>query len=384
MPYVPLSPSVPPPATVIDMVEGPDGAYVMRAIVSAQSQVEAYVGGSSAIEAATAGGVAEIGADVGVGAVSVGAAPIIAAGAVGFTVYSGLRSIPGWDSSFKALGGKLDDAWNAVFGGGGGGHATLTDVHVRINANNVLRNQVNAGRLAQQQAVNYHVASQLAHHGRAIANVNKGAARAATGAVHYSVAYTNAAVYNAERALSQDIARAQVYANARALQAQAAAQAWSVSHVYAPLAHANAVTNARITALQHALPAQINTAVKAAVATQLAPMTKALAQLQSQVNKLQTEQDECNEPMCETVGPKSDWGKLFKRYAPAAIFALLAELAATNPDEVARIAEKLGEGLGPVLESWAEKWIGILPGSTSGETAATEHAVGKWNPLSPL
>ena len=73
-------------------------------------------------------------------------------------------------------------------------------------------------------------------------------------------------------------------------------------------------------------------------------------------------EDDCGEPMCQTVGPKTDWGKLLKRFGPTAIFALLAAIAAENPDAVEKVATELADALGPALSTWAESWLGLASG----------------------
>ena len=83
-------------------------------------------------------------------------------------------------------------------------------------------------------------------------------------------------------------------------------------------------------------------------------------------------EDDCGEPMCETVGPKTDWGKLLKRFGPTAIFALLAAIAAENPDKVEAAAADLGKALGPVLGSWAEEYLGL----SHGDKSTAERTIG--------
>lgn len=65
---------------------------------------------------------------------------------------------------------------------------------------------------------------------------------------------------------------------------------------------------------------------------------------------------ECGDEMCSTVGPKTDWGKLLKRFAPTAILAMLGAIAAENPQAVEAAAEELAHVIGPVLSSWVEQW----------------------------
>lgn len=89
-------------------------------------------------------------------------------------------------------------------------------------------------------------------------------------------------------------------------------------------------------------------------------------------------EDDCGEPMCETVGPKTDWGKLLKRFGPTAIFALLAAIAAENPDKVEAAAADLGKALGPVLASWAEAYLGLSHASRSAAESQIGQGVGQF------
>lgn len=54
--------------------------------------------------------------------------------------------------------------------------------------------------------------------------------------------------------------------------------------------------------------------------------------------------DDCGEPMCETIGPKTDLGKLLKGLALAATLADLADLLSlTEPELVQRLTDTIGE-----------------------------------------
>lgn len=158
-----------------------------------------------------------------------------------------------------------------------------------------------------------------------------------------------------------------------------ALQQWTISHVAKPLSDRLDTQMSLIDQQRRAI--NINNGDIAKVAGSVAALGLLVHQLQPAINKLLTEAEQCTEPMCETVGPKSDWGKLLKKFGPAAIWALLAEMAALHPDEVERVSESLAHSLGPVLEHFAESWIGVLPGGTGTEVKEVEAHVGKFNPL---
>lgn len=88
-------------------------------------------------------------------------------------------------------------------------------------------------------------------------------------------------------------------------------------------------------------------------------------------------EDSCGEPMCQVVGPKTDWGKLFKRFGPGALMVLLGALAAEDPESVEDFSEQFANTFGPVLAHWTESWLGLIAGSTSGDLEKVSQGVGK-------
>lgn len=334
---------------------------------------------------ATAGTEAEAigaGADVGVEAVAV-ANPATLVVATGFLFEESLRHNPKWDRFWRGVGGSIDSGWNSIFGGGGTPKATLEDVHVRINANNVLRNQINAARdtrnLALVMGTNARVNRLAKVHNRAYA---------------VSAATTNAEITR-ERSLRQagDAAsinhanqlynRAAQYANAKSAQAVAQARVNANREIRIPLEHQVTQLQAQIEQLQRTIDAHIGTVAKAAAAVAIAPTVARVAQLASQLSKIQTETTECTEPMCEVVGPKSDWGKLLKRFGPTAIWAMLAAIAASDPHAVETAAEDVAYALGPILAKWVEAFVGVIPGGTHTQPGQVTRELGS-NPLSIL
>lgn len=87
--------------------------------------------------------------------------------------------------------------------------------------------------------------------------------------------------------------------------------------------------------------------------------------------------DDCGEPMCQNVGPKTDWGKLFHRFEPAALWALLAAVGAISPGEIERASEDFARLIGPPLARWAEGWLGLRPEDVGGAAQEVGHDVGK-------
>lgn len=333
-------------------------AEVRRLLTSAQTQVEqtnaASGATSTAIEAANADGVIDVESTVVSDAVVSGDVPVAGVLAASFVTAQGLRQIPGWDNTFKSFGASLVDGVFGLTAPSG-----LTPEVKLYVADYVQKRFINQRQ--REAAVNawnqlQHAIAQLraAAHARAIVDVNKGAKRSDTTHLGYAHAYTD-----------QRAAAAIAYANARAHNVGVAAEAYAdrvgahtrqYAHDIAAQAQRNAEAHAHAVnaRLQRDIMAATAAATAASIAAHLKPITSALSALKSQVDKLQTENDECTEPMCETVGPKSDWGKLLKKYAPSAILALIAAAILTDPEEAERAAVDSAQVLGPPIQKIIE------------------------------
>lgn len=350
MPYAPPAPPDFGPALQNYLAK----QEVTRLLQSAEQaeQVAAADAGVTAAgtELAAGGGVAELAG----GTATVAALP--AAATVGFvavssyTLAQGIRQIPGWDNAWKHFGSDLLDGLAGLTGHGGVSSEVKLYVADYVQHRFIVQRQREATMNQMWAAMHVQSMRRLNVIANDLARVNKAAHNADKAVLH------NAHVY-------ADLQRAAAirYADARAHGVGVAAEAYArklavanqtYAHSIAAQAerNANRHTTGAINGLRHDLEGFTAGAVAVGVATHLKPITEALAALKAQVGKLQTENDECTQPMCEMVGPKSDWGKLLKRFAPKAIFALLALLAAEHPDEVAKAAAELGSALGPVLE----------------------------------
>ena len=208
--------------------------------------------------------------------------------------------------------------------------------------------------------------------------------------IRHNVAVAHSEALHVDAHAQQLHADAVNYADARAHQVgvdaeaysdqnTSALQQWTISHIAKPLSDRLDTQQGQINDLQH--QAIVTNDHLASTAALLATAVAALHQMEPQLAKVLTETEECTEPMCETVGPKSQWGQLLKKFAPSAILALITEIAATHPEEVERISQDLANALGPVLEKFAEAWIGVLPGGTGTEVKEVESHVGTFNPL---
>ena len=307
------------------------------------------------------------------------AAAIVAGGA---KIETTLLNNEHWDNFWISVGGRLNDVWhsaaNFLFGGGSSGpnwHETGAlinlGMHTVMRAARQLSGQIDAKRAADSVIFR-----------TAINNAVKRAAKNATQA-HREALHVDA---HAQQLHADAVA----YANARAHNVGVASEQytdqqiqglkqWTIDHAIRPTQQKDAQQDDMLDTLRQLI--HVNGLHIDGLAGSLGAVAALLHQAEGQIGKLATEAEECTEPMCETVGPKTDWGKLFKRFTPALIWALLAELAALHPDVVEHYAEDLATALGPVLERFAEGWIGVLPGGTGEQVKEVEGHVGTWNPL---
>jgi hypothetical protein len=291
----------------------------------------------------------------------------------------------GWDNFWIHVGGHLSDAWHAagsfLFGGGSSGPSLQTvaslinlGMHVTMRGVRQLTGQIDAKRIAGDELL------------RRTSNYNAKVSRARAVNAHNEALHVDRNAHIREQKLQQwtdaRVHNAGVAADARTDATIAALQEWTITHIAQPLS--DRLDQTTVIANQARVSAH-NAGIRAdSLAPQLAAVAALLHQMEPQLNRVLTETEQCTEPMCEYLGPKTDWGKLLSKFGPAAIWALLAELAALHPDEVAKAAEALARGLGPVLEHFAEAWIGLLPGGTGGDVQTVEGNVGTFNPLTSL
>lgn len=281
----------------------------------------------------------------------------------GIKVETTLLNNQRWDNFWIGVGGHLTDVWHAVGSHLFGGHSapsldTVTQLiqlsmHVSLRATRQLVTGLAARTAAVEGALHKGVV--------AVANSVNGLG-AWTGAQLGALrAQLSARILQVEReALGAD-ANLVRGLEARIAQHTTALRAEIIRDLINPLRSElhNFGTGLdhlhRTVVIDHA-KLWTEVAPAAAVAATLAHEAVALARA------AKAWEDDCGEPMCEVVGPKTDWGKLLKRFGPAAIFAMLAAIAAENPKAVEDAATELGDALGPVLASWAEAYLGLVNG----------------------
>lgn len=85
-----------------------------------------------------------------------------------------------------------------------------------------------------------------------------------------------------------------------------------------------------------------------------------------QVASLTAESEECVKPMCETMGPNTDLGKLLKLIKWASLAALLAELAGLHATDIEGLVGKFGTELTSAMSMFQELFVD--GGETIGHT----------------
>lgn len=166
--------------------------------------------------------------------------------------------------------------------------------------------------------------------------------------------------------LQAQITQTAAVAKAEAIQAQLGAEKYALETIFAPvyteLLKVQPAIDASIKANNPVLVASAQSKVNA-LHDLLNPV---LAGLAAGLGKVETEVTECVKPMCDTLGPKTDLGKLLKAFKFAEWAAIIASLASLRADGL--------EGLLSDVEAWSQTAIRefesafLTGGKTLGET----------------
>lgn len=302
------------------------------------------------------------------------AAAVVLAGAY---VTTELLKNKQWDDFWVSVGGHLNDVWHAagnfLFGGHGApsldtvGQLIQLSMHVNMRATRQLVTTL-AGKTAAVEGALYKGVTAVA--------------RTVQGLTTWTAAQLNqlrhdvdAEIAHAGATSSALVHNAVVAADALAAQRVASLRAEIIRDITNPItSHLHEVEHDlyRVTDEFGALAR----GVKAHIVPELAAATAIGIAAHALAAKAEAFVDDCGEAMCETVGPKTDWGKLFKRFGTAGILALLAAVEAVDPEAAEHAATGFAETIGPVLERWTTEWLGLAGGGTQGEPTEVAHDVG--------
>lgn len=306
------------------------------------------------------------------------ALPAVAIVAGGAYLETKLLQNKQWDDFWIAAGGKLNDVWHSVsgtlFGRG-------SDIN-RAETMGMIRLGLHVSMRASRQLITSAAARSAAITGALYKGVLS-VANTVRNLTTFTVNHLNQ--LNADMRVGDRATRNYVDARLNnvgaGIQAQInhstnALRAEMIRDILNPL-HTSVVRLGTIanTALgeAHTLESQM----KRHVLPELAAATLIGKQALTMAKQAKQWEDDCGEPMCQTMGPKTDLGKLLKRTNVAAILALLAAIAALDPDTVENASEEFGRLFGPVLSRWAEGWLGITHDAVSGIPGEVAHDVGK-------
>lgn len=152
--------------------------------------------------------------------------------------------------------------------------------------------------------------------------------------------------------LNAKIQKAEAFAFGAAVAAQQNAEQWATQNIFDPV-------YSELLKVQPAIDASIkanNPTILAAAQSQvnilhdlIAPTIAGAAALATQANSWI---DDCGEPMCEAMGPKTDLGKLLKALSIATDLALLAELTNLNESRLAALIQSVVGHIGSIVSDF--------------------------------
>lgn len=126
-------------------------------------------------------------------------------------------------------------------------------------------------------------------------------------------------------------------------------ETWAIDNIYTPL-------DALVRQVETAIPVWAEGAYVDAKAyaddlvhSETAKIAAAVAAAVAAAAVATTWIDDCGEPMCQTLGPKTDLGKLFKALQLAGDAALLAELAGMNEADLVALVRTLAARFGGLV-----------------------------------
>lgn len=119
-------------------------------------------------------------------------------------------------------------------------------------------------------------------------------------------------------------------------------QTWAIDNIYNPLLNdVQTLERDTVIAIEGTATRVLDEA-RSLVKDEVINRTAAIAALATAVAAITTFVEECGQPMCDTFGPKTDLGKLFKALALAGELAALAELANMNEHDLAALLTTVG------------------------------------------
>lgn len=308
---------------------------------------------------------------------TIAALPAVAIVAAGAKLEQALLTNQRWDNFWIDVGGGLNDVWhrasNFLFHRSGAPSLDTVTQLVQLSMHVNMR--------ATRQLV-----SVLASHSVAVeSRLYKGVlsvARSVNALQQWTIARTGQVQATAHGELMQVAGSLERYAQQQAHAAIEGAHTLDVAERAALMRDVINPLRSEVARLQHTVQAgngsvaALQSLIHTHILPELAAAAAASAAAKALATKAAQEWDDCGEPMCETVGPKTNWGKLFHRFDAALLWALLAELAAMSPHDLEVAAEDIASVIGTPLADWAESWLGLSAGNRGADEGAVAREVG--------
>jgi hypothetical protein len=137
-------------------------------------------------------------------------------------------------------------------------------------------------------------------------------------------------------------------------------QRWTVSQVAAPIYHKIDANMAQTVRLVGRAETVAHDDARQQIGVAVAPLLATVLAIQTQVGALQQESDECTKPMCATMGPKTDLGRLLAGLKVAKWLAILAALETIDVKDLERLAATVA-GTEAAIGTWVgERILGEL------------------------
>jgi hypothetical protein len=298
--------------------------------------------------------------------------------AMGVQVDNYLLNQPWWNNFWIGVGGHLTDVWHAAgsFLFGTPSNAPSLDTVsqlIQLSMHVVMRSTrqivgVLSAHTATITARLYHAVISIEQRlngltGWAVANFN---------AAH---AFTQSQIYGLENYVRVNFGGLAGSIDARIGAATSALRAEMLRDILNPMHSEIDGLGRTVTTLNgeihgvanyvgtHVVPELAGTAALAGAAFKLAQLAESFV-------------NDCGEPMCQVIGPKTNWGKLFARFSGVALLALLAGLETEDPHLAEKAAEDFAAILGPIMQDWVEGWIGLTQSDTKGDVTKIGGDVG--------
>lgn len=318
-------------------------------------------------------------AAVGAGAGAVGAGGVALVFLAGGLLTYDLLGNKQWNHFWLGVGGRLNDVWHKasgfLFGHQGVSLDTVGQMiqlaqHITMRGSRQLISNV-MGRIMVAQA------GLIANVKRLAVTINHNSL-VTNGMVNSARAYAWNLMHGAEvRAIQRE------QALEHRMRGYVAAQLhnetnWVLHSVYQPVQREIITLNGEIRDMRKSVTAD-HLNISHNVLPKLAALGAAVTVATRLATAAKAFEDSCGEPMCQTVGPKTDWGKFFKRFGPAALMVLLGAVAAEDPEAVEDAAEQFAHMFGPILAHWTESWLGLISGDTGSDVAKVGAGVGQIN-----